>query len=125
MLTSRRSLAVLRPLPAPQHSEFGWSLPAAKQPYAYGPLASLLGQAGLGWAKVPVWYDSREPAAASASPGSPSKLSIHGIELVGVLDQPPEELRQVFREPGRLPVASVFIEPELWEPVVSPVMTRL
>jgi hypothetical protein len=52
-------------------------------------------------------------------------LSIQGIELVGVLDQPPKELRDVFREPGRLPVASVFAEPALWQPAVGPVMTRL
>lgn len=125
VLTSRRSFAVLRPLPPPQHSEFGWSLPATEEPYGYGPLATLLGQAGLGWAKVPVWYDPRDAARGERVSWFAEQVSIHGIELVGVLDQPPEELRQVFREPGRLPVATVFLEPDLWEPVVSPVMTRL
>jgi hypothetical protein len=125
VLTSRRSLAVLRPIAAPQHSEFGWSLPAGEEPYAYGPLAALLGQAGIGWAKVPVWYDSRDAVRGERVSWFAEQVSIHGIELVGVLDQPPEELRQVFREPGRLPVASVFLEPELWEPVVNPVLTRL
>ena len=31
----------------------------------------------------------------------------------------------VFREQGRLPVATVFAEPELWQPAVGPIMTRL
>jgi hypothetical protein len=79
----------------------------------------------LGWAKLPVWYDARENAKVERIAWFAEQLSIQNIELVGVLDQPPEELRQVFREPGRLPVASVFIEPELWQPVVNPVMTRL
>jgi hypothetical protein len=125
VLTSRRSLAMLRPLPAPPHSEFGWSLPAAEQPYAYGALAELLGKAGLGWAKVPVWYDAKDVSRGERVSWFAEQVSIHGIELVGVLDQPPEELRQVFREPGPLAVASVFMEPELWEPVVNPVLTRL
>jgi hypothetical protein len=125
VLTSSRSLAVLRPLPAPQHSEFGWSLPAGEQPFTYGQLTALLAQAGLGWAKLPAWYNVQDAGRGERIASFAEQVSIHGIELVGVLDQPPEELRQVFREPGRLPVASVFIEPELWEPVVGPVVSRL
>jgi hypothetical protein len=42
-----------------------------------------------------------------------------------VLDEPPPALRSQFREPGRLAAASVFAEPELWQPAVGPIMTRL
>ncbi|HEX5103620.1 MAG TPA: hypothetical protein VFV87_07415, partial [Pirellulaceae bacterium] len=105
--------------------EFGWSLPAGEGPFGAAPLASLLGQAGLGWAKLPVWYDAHDNQESERIAWFAEQLSIQGIELVGVLDQPPKELRQVFREEGRLPVASVFAEPELWEPAVSPVLTRL
>src|SRR5690606_5878724 len=45
--------------------------------------------------------------------------------LVGVLDQPPAPLRDTFRDKGQLPSASVFQEPQLWQPAVDPVMTRL
>jgi hypothetical protein len=124
-LRRAQTLAVLRPFPAHSKSEFGWSLPGHEQPYDYGSLAALLGQAGLGWAKLPVWFDPRQTSEVERIAWFAEQLSIQGIELVGVLDQPPGELRQIFREQGRLPVASVFIEPELWEPVVSPVMTRL
>ena len=123
--TARRSLAVLRPLPSAGRSDFGWTLPGGEEPLAYGPLATLLGQAGLGWAKMPVWYDPRETAKADRIAWFAEQLSIQGIELVGVLDQPPPELREVFREQGRLPVATVFAEPELWQPAVGPIMTRL
>jgi hypothetical protein len=116
---------VLRPLAPPTRSEFGWSLYGGEEPFAFGPLAAVLGQSGLGWAKMPVWYDPRETARADRIAWFAEQLSIQGIELVGVLDQPPPELRAVFREQGRLPVASVFAEPELWQPAVGPIMTRL
>jgi len=125
LLDREQSLAILRPLPALVRSEFGWTLPGGEEPLAYGPLATLLGQAGLGWAKMPVWYDPNETAKADRIAWFAEQLSIQGIELVGVLDQPPPELRSVFREQGRLPAASVFAEPELWQPAVGPIMTRL
>jgi hypothetical protein len=125
LLDRTQTFAVVRPLPPPARSVFGWTLDGQEQPYAFGPLATLLAQAGLGWAKMPVWYDSRENAQADRIAWFAEQLSIQGIELVGVLDQPPAELRQIFREQGRLPVATVFAEPELWQPSVAPVMTRL
>src|SRR5262245_47703668 len=123
-LARAQTLAVLRPLDPPRHSEFGWTLPGGEEPLAYGPLATLLGQTGLGWAKMPVWYDPSESAKADRIAWFAEQLSIQGIELVGVLDQPPPELRSVFREQGRLPAASVFAEPELSQPAVGPIMTR-
>lgn len=125
LLDRTQTLAMLRPLPQPTRSEFGWTLPGGEEPLAYGPLATLLGQAGLGWAKMPVWYDPHETGKADRIAWFAEQLSLQGIELVGVLDQPPPELRAVFREQGHLPAASVFAEPELWQPALGPIMTRL
>jgi hypothetical protein len=119
------SLAVLRPMPAPDRGEFGWTLPAEDRPLPTQALAALLGQVGIHWAKLPVWFDTSQADRAESIASFAEQASIQGIELVGILDQPPEELRNVFREQGKLPVASVFIEPQLWGPAVSPVMTRL
>ena len=125
LLDRTQTFAVVRVLPPAHRSVFGWTLDGREEPYAFGPLATLLAQSGLGWAKMPVWYDSRENKQADRIAWFAEQLSIQGIELVGVLDQPPPELRQVFREQGHLPVATVFAEPELWQPAVAPVMTRL
>jgi hypothetical protein len=119
------SLALLRPISAPPRGEFGWSLESDQSPLPSGPLASLLGQVGVHWAKLPVWFDASQPQRAEQIAAFAEQVSLQGVELVGVLDQPPAELRQLFREQGRLPVASVFIEPELWQPALSPVLTRL
>jgi hypothetical protein len=119
------TLAFLRPLPKAPGSEFGWSLPGGEDPLPLNPLATLLGQSGLGWAKYPVWFSEQEQDRADRLAWFAERLSIHGIELVGVLDQPPEALRDTFRDKGRLPSAAVFQEPELWQAAVDPVMTRL
>lgn len=124
LLDRTQSLVVLRPLPAVRESEFGWSLPR-EAPIPLGPLAALLGQAGLGWAKVPVWCEPEDTATADRIAWFAEQLSLLGIALVGVLDEPPPALRSQFREPGRLAAASVFAEPELWQPAVGPIMTRL
>ncbi len=125
VLDRRISLALLRPMNAPLRGEFGWSLDSDREPLAPGPLASLLGQAGIHWAKLPVWFDPADPQRAEQIASFAEQVSLQNVELVGVLDQPPAELRKLFREQGRLAAASVFIEPELWQPALSPVLTRL
>jgi len=125
LLDRTRTLALLRPLGAAPRGIFGWSLPGEDLPYSFSTLTALLKQAGLGWAKLPVWYDARDTARADRIAWFAEQLSIDGIELVGVFDQPPKELREVFREQGKLPMAIVFSETALWQPAVAPVMTRL
>ncbi len=125
LLDRTQTIAYLRPLQTPPKSEFGWTLPGGEEMIDYGKLANLLGQSGLGWVKMPVWHDPKETAATDRIAWFAEQLSIQGIELVGILDQPPAELRAVFRDQGRLPVATVFDEPELWQPAVAPTMTRL
>jgi hypothetical protein len=119
------TLAILRPLPRVAGGEFGWSLPTGEDPLPLNPLASLLSQSGLGWVKYPVWFSDKEQEQADRLAWFAERLSIHGMELVGVLDQPPPPLREAFRDKGKLPSASVFQDPQLWQTAVDPVMTRL
>ena len=52
-------------------------------------------------------------------------MSSQHINMIGLLDHPPDEVRQLFGAMGELPVATIFVEPEVWKPAVDPVMTRL
>ena len=123
----QRTIAVarLRPLAAPPRGEFGWTLHSENEPLPAGELSRLLGQAGARWVKLPVWYDPAQTGRGESIAAFAEQVSLQGLEMIGILDQPPAELRAAFREPGRLPVASVLIEPELWQPTVSPALTRL
>ncbi len=125
VLDRRISLALLRPMPAPPRGEFGWTLASDREPLPPGALAQLLGQTGVHWAKLPVWYDLSHPERAEEIAAFAEQASLQNVELVGILDEPPAELRKLFREQGKLPVASVLAEPELWQPALGPVLTRL
>ena len=103
------TLARLRPLPAADRGEFGWTLRSQDDPLPAAQLARMLGDVGISWVKLPVWFDAAEMARGESIATFAEQLSLEGIELVGVLDQPPAELRDAFREKGRLPVASVFM----------------
>jgi len=103
--------------------EFGWSLPAGDKTLSLKALASLLRHTGINWVKFPIWYDN--DARAEQFARFAERVNVNNIEMVGMLDQPPEGIRDHFGEGGKLPVASVFIEPEVWNPAIDAMMTRL
>lgn len=119
------SLAVIRPAENPIAGEFGWSLPQGDDPLPLAALASLLPQVGINWVKFPVWYSDNETGRADRLAWFAERLSAQGIEIIGMLDQPPRDVRAKFGEGDRLLAANIFAEPELWQPVLIPVMTRL
>lgn len=120
-------ICLVSKLDPPAKGEFGWSLPDGEKPLALGALTELLAQSGLSWAKFPVWYSEREgQARADQVARFVDQLSSRGIELVGLLDQPPADLRSQFGSgQERLPAAVIFADSDLWHPVLAPVMTRL
>jgi hypothetical protein len=125
VLARETSFAVLRPLSRPDSGEFGWSLPPGEHPLAFGPLASVLGQAGIHAAKYPIWFRPEEERQADRIAWFAERLSIQGLELVGVFDEPPADPAEPLRNKGDVPIASVFIDPAQWQPAVDPVLTRL
>ncbi len=119
------SLAVLTPLAHRPQGEFGWTLSHGERPLPLKALAGLLEEVGVHWVKLPVWFDAANAGRADELAWFAERLSARKINLVGVLDQPPAAVRDLFSEHHRLPVASVFLEPEVWQPAVTEVLTRL
>ena len=119
------TLVVVDPAQQRNQGEFGWSLPAGDQPLAVQPLVGLLTQVGIHWVKFPVWFSDKDPQRADLLAWFADRLSSDNLELVGVLDQPPPNERRRFGEEDHLPAAAIFAQPEVWQPVLDPVMTRL
>jgi len=119
------TLAVLRNQRPSSSGEFGWSLPGGDRPLPMPTLIGLLTQAGINWVKFPVWYSQKEPDRADRIAWFAERLQRHGIEMVGVLAEPPEDVAHLFNDSAGFPAAGVFAEPELWCPALNPVMTRL
>jgi hypothetical protein len=110
--------------------EFGWSLSGGEPPLAPEPLAEVLGQAGINWVKLPVWYGENVPARVAQAVRMVERLSDRSIETVGVLADPPEDLHRKLGRTGSLMAAEVFsADPKLWrkslEPVIGPLGTRV
>ena len=121
------TLAVIHSLGGSPGGEFGWSLPEGGRPLPLSVLGRLLGQVGVGWVKYPLWYGERtsEERIEELIQFS-ERLSGDGIELVGMLDRPPAEIRDRFGDANSLEAADIFTsDPRAWYPSLEPVLTRL
>ena len=119
MLTRSTTLAVVRPAQLPKTGDFGWALPGGEEPLPLTSLAALLSQAGIHWAKYPVSFSDADSEAADRTAWFAERLSLQGIQMVGVLDHPPRSGTE------SLSIASILEDGDVWRPWVDPIMTRL
>ncbi|MBN2021219.1 MAG: hypothetical protein JW809_00355 [Pirellulales bacterium] len=119
--------AIIEPWPSPLGGEFGWSLPRGAGPLSLPTLGRLLGHVGIHWVKYPLWYGKETTEAEIEDLIQFSeRLATEGIEMIGVLDQPPPEIRARFGRSRLLEAADIFTaNPEAWYPSIEPVLTRL
>lgn len=119
------TLAVVPPANRSIRGEFGWSLAAGESPYDLGPLATLLGEVGIHWAKYPLWFGTQDGAAADKLAWFAERLSLQRIELVGILDRlPADPATAAITSPSGF-VADAFDDAQIWKAALNPVMTRL
>lgn len=121
------TLAVVQQQRVPASGEFGWSLPRGDQPLELGELGSLLTLAGINWVKFPVWYDEKTSDQQIARLiGFSERLSAQGIQLVGMLHNPPAGLRSRYENSAVLTAAEIFSPaPSVWYPSLELVLMRL
>ncbi len=119
------TFAVVRPERPQPNGEFGWSLPAGERPLELSQMADLLGHAGVSRIKFPVWHNADDLARGNKLVRFTERLSESGISIVGLLSEPPSDVRDHFGD-DELYAANVFTsEPELWYRSLEPTMTRL
>lgn len=126
ILERQASLVLLRPETQPPKGEFGWSLPRGDRPLALAALGQLLPSMGINWIKFPVWVGDKEAGRLDQIASFAEKLSSRGIETVGVLNDPPTEIRSQFAAGAMLHAADIFTtKADIWYPSLEPVMTQL
>jgi len=133
VLRQELSLAVFDQQQVPSGGEFGWSLPRGDRPLPLPLLSRLVCQAGINWVKYPLWYDPQrgdEPIEDLITFGG--QLGQQGIELVGLLPEPPVQPSVGAPRPADdasrrpLSAAEVFAsDPKTWYPSLEPVMARM
>ncbi|HTN74471.1 MAG TPA: hypothetical protein VL096_04465, partial [Pirellulaceae bacterium] len=124
-LERETTFVVARPLAAATAGEFGWSLPHGDEHMSLADLVPLVGQAGLHWLKFPMWFSADDATRPDRLAWFADRTGMQHIELIGVLDTPPEALRKSLGDHGKLPIATAFVEAPFWQPAVDPVMSRL
>ena len=119
------TLAVIQPQERPD-GEFGWSLPNGENPLALEPLSELLPQVGVHWVKFPMWYGESDADRGDKLAWFIERLGGAGISLVGLLHDPPQEVRSRYGQPGDLTAAELFTSgAEVWGASLETVMLRL
>jgi hypothetical protein len=123
---NRLTFVVLEPKSVVVGGEFGWSFPNRGRPYRLLDLRHLINHAGISRVKYPVWLGN---AASEKEWNDLSMfcewLAFKQIHIVGLLSDPPEEVREqlTFED---VTAATVFSMPrESWYPSVEPTMLRL
>ncbi|MEM8911635.1 MAG: hypothetical protein AAGC97_07695 [Planctomycetota bacterium] len=129
-LKSLRSIASSDDLSA---IPFGWVLPdELMQRIRSGELsgrgvAAWLQSVGVGWIKMPVWYEPDDDVAADAASVFATRLRERGIEVVGMLDQPPVERRELYqlRDRNEPHISDTMRNESLWYPELESIMNRM
>jgi len=119
------SIMVTRPARDEPDTEFGWSLPRGADPLSLKQLIPLIKQAGVSWVKFPAWYGENEPQLADDLAWFADQLGAESIEMVGILDRPPSDVRKKMGNRKTLSVAEVFLEPAVWHKALDRIMLRL
>lgn len=119
-------LAVIEPVSKPLDGEFGWSLPHGEGGLPMATLAQWAGHAGIHWLKFPLWYDEGDRQRVEAVTWLADRLNAQGINLVGLLADPPPETRRALGMTGETSAANLFVQdPRAWYPSLEPVMARM
>ncbi len=127
-LSTTTTFAVIdKSLGGSPHGSFGWTLPSGSEGILPRDLASWLADLGVAWVKYPCWLDPNDTVAAEETAALLTKLQDVGIEIVGMLDYPPEDQVAKYALQGRrnLVAAQLFRDLPTWQPLLEPVMTRL
>lgn len=109
-----------------KQGEFGWSIPRNPGTAAVAELPSIAAQSGINWLKFPVWQ-----SVYSDNPELPGKISYlferlnqKHITPIGLLNDPPHELRSKFAR-NWSGFSEIFtMPPTFWSPSLEPVIAR-
>ncbi len=111
---------------SPAAGEFGWTLPDGEHPLTLPELIDLLSQAGVNWVKFPVWSANQDSNRGDRVVWFVERLHLQHIDMVGLLHQPPAEVRKKIGEAERPLAAQIFAaDPDLWYPSLEPTLTSL
>jgi len=119
------NLVVITPVTLPKSGEFGWTLPGP-EPIDLEHLPRILKQSGVSWVKYPVWREGQSANHLTDISWFAERLATGNIRVVGILDNPPTEVREHLPQPKNVSAADIFVaDTDLWYPSLDPIFSRL
>lgn len=96
-------------------------------PIPLAQLNPLLSQAGINWVKYPLWFTEKNSnEILNHFLDFSEQLGIEGIKVVGLLNDPPEDLREQFGSPKSLSALEIFgAKATVWYPSLEFVISQL
>lgn len=133
-LATETTFAILDDLEAGSlGGRFGWTLPeglkAESREFLPEPrkLTPWLNKLAVRWVKYPCWIAPDDSTSAEETAILFSRMQESGIQTVGLLDIPPEDVQSQFNLRGSADAvaANLFGDYSIWQPALEPIMTRL
>lgn len=121
-ISREASLAIARDTKVGIGGPFGWSIPNFHSQFTPEVVPELVKIGGVGWLKLPVWFEGHDTDMAQRLSLLLDKLDLRKVNCVGVLDQP-RDLNDPKVPPQ--PAALVFNSPDNWEAELEPALTRM
>jgi hypothetical protein len=118
-------LVVIRPQPLPSRGQFGWSMARSGRSRLAASAEWIL-QAGVKWVKVPLGAGGQSDEKDAQPLGQfVQRLSSQGIQLVGVLDRPPDKATSPGPQSPSSSIAEWFGQDrKVWAPGLETLGTR-
>jgi len=127
VLTKRTSFAVMDSLSDSADSgEFGWTIKRPEDTAALKGLAEIASQSGINWLKYPLWSSVSEGNSSVPSQISAffEELAQRKITAIGLLNDPPAELRNQFARDWT-GISEIFtVRAEFWRESIEKVIAR-
>lgn len=109
-----------------RYGEFGWSISRTVAPQVLTELSDIAAQSGINWVKYPLWksvYDKDQNVPAEIARLF-DKFNHKHIEPIGLLNDPPAELRNKFAQ-NWTGFSEIFtMPPRFWSPSLESVIAR-
>jgi len=124
--TDELSLVVVEPRATSHRGPFGWSMPRGAGEIPVADIPDLLAEVGISRLKYPLWFSEDRPEEVERLVQLVENISNRKIEVIGLLNNPPQSVRSQFENTAQpLVVSDIFARgSKLWYPSLEPVMTR-
>lgn len=120
------TLVVVQPQRQPTHGIFGWTLDQGEEPLQIDALRDVLPLCGINQVKFPLWYNREDELRTIQLSRFVERLNSQGISVVGLLHDPPPDVRKQLGDPATLMASDIFTpSPKVWYPSLESILLSL